>query len=131
LDWKSEYQEHLEVIAEKATKAPGDTLKILSAALDAFFGKPEQKKFKYAPSGLAFGFDTYAAEVLEQEKEEAKAHKIAEKDAEYDRVKAEYEDRADQERKRKRQQREANGEAVLGNNLELDPASLKGLLGQS
>ena len=82
MSWKPEYQELLEAVALKATQAEGDPFKILDGALDDFFADTEQRRFKYSPSGLNFGFDTYAVAVLEREAEAFKAQKRAKRDAE-------------------------------------------------
>jgi hypothetical protein len=78
--WKDENQGQLEAVVRKARKAPGDTGKILNGALDGFFADPAQLKYRYSPAGLAHGFDTYAAEVLEQEAEAFSARKRVERD---------------------------------------------------
>jgi len=79
--WKPEHQEHLYAVVLKATGAPGDTFTILTGALDGFFADPTQLKYRYSPAGLAHGFDTYTAPILEQEAEAFKAQKRAETDA--------------------------------------------------
>ena len=80
--WKDEHREQLEAVVRKARKAPGDTREILNGALDGFFADPAQLKFRYSPHGLAHGFDTYAADVLEQEAKAFNAQKRAKRDAE-------------------------------------------------
>jgi hypothetical protein len=74
-------------------------------------------------------WNQYVGPVREQVRAEARECRIAEGDAEYERVKVQYEARAEAERQRKRQQRQSNGEAVPGNNLGTDPASLADLIG--
>lgn len=109
LPWKPEHQGLLEAVALKASEAPGDTYKVLRSIVDAFFADSNQEKFKYAPSGLHYGFDKYAAPILEQAKAEARDRKRAEKDAEYVRIRDEYDERAWQEKQARKQEREQNG----------------------
>lgn len=111
-------RERLEAVARKAIDAPGDTVAILTGAVDAFFADPDQLKYRYSPAGLAYGFDRYAAEALGVEAEAFKAQKRAESDAAYQRAKAAHEARADEERKQRQRQREANGTPLRGRNLE-------------
>ncbi len=77
-----EHREKLQEVAEKATQAPGSTVAILTGAVDGFIVDPSQREFRYSPHGLAHGFDTYAADVLEQEAEAFNAQKRAKRDAE-------------------------------------------------
>ena len=78
--WKDKNQEQLEAVVRKARNAPGDTGKILNGALEGFFADAAQLKYWYSPAGLAHGFDTYAAPILEQEATEASARKRVEQD---------------------------------------------------
>lgn len=120
---KPEHQGLLEAVVLKATEAPGDTFKILAGGVDAFLADPDQRKFKYAPSGLNFGFAQYATPILEQEKAEASARKIAEKDAEYERIRDEYAERDWRQKQAQKQEREQNGtsrSSTPGGNLGTD-----------
>jgi hypothetical protein len=128
LPWKPEHQGLLEAVALKATEAPGDTFKVLTGGVDAFLADPDQRKFKYAPTGLNFGFATYAAPILEQENAEASARKIAEKDAEYERIRDEYAERDWRQKQAQKQEREQNGtsrSSTPGGNLGIDPQEWK------
>jgi hypothetical protein len=123
LPWKPEHQGLLEAVALKATGAPGDAFKVLTGGVDAFLADPDQRKFKYAPSGLNFGFAKYAAPILEQERAEASARKIAEKDAEYERIRDEYAERDWRQKQAQKQEREQNGtsrSSTPGGNLGTD-----------
>jgi len=77
-----EHREKLQEVVEKATQAPGSTVSILTGAVDGFIAAPSQREFRYSPHGLAHGFDTYAADVLEQEAEAFSAQKRAKRDEE-------------------------------------------------
>jgi hypothetical protein len=114
LPWKPEQQKLLEGIVQQASEAEGNTFKVLTGGVDAFLADPDQRKFKYAPSGLAFGFAKYAAPILEQEKAEASARKIAEKDAEYERIRDEYAEGAWRQKQAQKQEREQNGTSRSG-----------------
>ena len=107
--WKPEHQEQLEAVVLKATRAPGDTFKILNEALDGFFADPTQLKYRHSPAGLAHGFDKYAAPILEEERAEASARKIAEKEAEYERIRDEYAERDWRQKQAQKKEREQNG----------------------
>jgi hypothetical protein len=123
LRWKPEHQELLEGIVRQASEAEGDTFKVLTGGVDAFLADPDQRKFKYAPTGLNFGFATYAGPILEQEKAEASARKIAEKDAEYERIRDEYAERDWRQKQAQKQEREQNGtsrSSTPGGNLGID-----------
>jgi hypothetical protein len=78
--WKPEHQEHLESIVQQASEAEGDTFKVLTGGMDAFFKDLDQRKWRFAPPGLAWGFAEYAAPILEQEATEASARKRVEQD---------------------------------------------------
>jgi hypothetical protein len=78
--WKPEHQTHLESIVQQASEAEGDTFKVLTGGMDAFFKDPDQRKWRFAPPGLAWGFAEYAAPILEQEATEASARKRVEQD---------------------------------------------------
>jgi hypothetical protein len=126
--WKPEHQEHLESIVQQASEAEGDTFKVLTGGMDAFFKDPEQRKWRFAPPGLDWGFAEYAAPILEQGAAEASARKIAEKDAEYDRIRDEYAERDWQKKQARKRQREQNGtsrSSTPGGNLGTDPQEWK------
>jgi hypothetical protein len=126
--WKPEYQTHLEGIVRQASEAEGDTFKVLTGGMDAFFKDPEQRKWRFAPPGLDWGFAEYAAPILEQGAAEASARKIAEKDAEYDRIRDEYAERDWQKKQARKRQREQNGtsrSSTPGGNLGTDPQEWK------
>jgi hypothetical protein len=121
--WKPEYQTHLEGIVRQASEAEGDTFKVLTGGMDAFFKDPGQRKWRFAPPGLDWGFAEYAAPILEQENEEAKARKIADKTAEYERIRDEYAERDWRQKQAKKQEREQNGtsrSSTPGGNLATD-----------
>jgi hypothetical protein len=83
--WKPDYQLHLDSIIQKASEAKGDTCAILAAALDAFFADSEQQGFGCIPPGLDWKWDQFAGPYLEQIESEARARRIADKDAKYQR----------------------------------------------
>jgi hypothetical protein len=83
--WKADYLEHVESIALKASQAKGDTFKILTAALDAFFVDTEQQGFRCNPKGLDWKWDQFARPYLEQIELETRERRIAELDAKYQR----------------------------------------------
>ena len=70
---------------------------------------PIQRKYRHVPQGLLIGWNQYVAPVREQIEADARQRRIAERDAEYEREKAQYEARAEAERLRKRQERQSNG----------------------
>jgi len=116
--WKPEHREHLGDVALKASNSPGDAIGIMSAALDAFFADSSQAKYRYSPAGLAHGFDTYAAEALEQEAQALNDRKRAKRDAELEAIDAAIL-AADEAKKAKRKaerkaEREANGTSRAG-----------------
>jgi len=78
--WKPEHQTHLESIVQQASEAEGDTFKVLTGGMDAFFKDPDQRKWRFAPPGLAWGFAEYAAPILEQEAAQTRARKRVEQD---------------------------------------------------
>jgi hypothetical protein len=126
--WNADQLSHFDEIKRLASEEPEPTA-ILAAALPAFFTDESQRKFRHVPQGLLMHWNQYVGPVREQVRAEARECRIAEGDAEYERVKVQYEARAEAERQRKRQQRQSNGEAVPGNNLGTDPASLADLIG--
>jgi hypothetical protein len=128
ISWKPDQLGHFEELERKASEEldPDATTK---AAFDGFFADDGQRKYRHVPQGLLMFWDRYVGPVREQVRAEARERRIAEGDAEYERVKADYEARAEAERQQKRRQREANGEAVPGNNLGIDPAALPSLIG--
>lgn len=83
--WKPDYQPHLDSIVRKASDANGDTFAILTAALEAFFSDSEQQGFGCIPKGLDWKWDQFAGPYLEQIESEARARRIADKDAKYQR----------------------------------------------
>lgn len=99
--WNPKHQPHIDAVIRKAIEAEGDTFAILTAALDAFFADATQDPFAHIPPGLDHGFATYAGPYLERAAAEASDRRIAEKNEEYHRVKAEYEARAEADRQRK------------------------------
>ncbi|MBW2381059.1 MAG: hypothetical protein JRG70_16170 [Deltaproteobacteria bacterium] len=107
--WKPEYETHLEAVVQQALEAKGNTRKILTGALDGLFADPTQLKYRYSPAALVYGFDKYAAPILEQEAAQTSASKRAEKDAEYERIKAEYDARAEVKRLETRRPQQPNG----------------------
>jgi hypothetical protein len=119
--WKPDYQPHLDSIVRKASEATGDTFAILNAALDAFFADPDQQGFGCIPKGLDWKWDQFAGPYLQQAEAVSREQRIAEGEADYQRAKAEYEARADADRKRRQQ--EANGPVGIG------PEQLAALIG--
>jgi hypothetical protein len=117
----NEHREKLQEVAEKATRAPGSTVAILTGAVDGFLADLSQREYRYSPHGLAHGFDTYAADVLEQEKAEASARKRVEQDKKLAAIDKRILEKEEREKAEKRRQREANGAAVPANNLGINP----------
>ena len=119
--WKPDYQPHLDSIVHRASEATGDTFAILNAALDAFFADPDQQGFGCIPKGLDWKWEQFAGPYLQQAEAASREQRIAEGEADYQRAKAEYEARADADRKRRQQ--EANGPVGIG------PEQLAALIG--
>jgi hypothetical protein len=107
--WKPEYQTHLEAIVRQASEAEGDTFKVLTGGVDAFFKDPEQRKWRFAPPGLDWGFAEYAAEVLEQEAAEASARKRIEQEKKLAAIDAAILAKDEEKKAARRAEREANG----------------------
>ena len=105
-------REHLEAVARKAIDAPGDTVAILTGAVGVFFADDTQRKYRYSPAGLAHGFDTYAAEVLERQAEAFKAQKRAAQDEKLKAIDAAIFAREAQQKAARQRQPEANGTAA-------------------
>jgi hypothetical protein len=110
--WKSDYQPHLDSIVQRASEATGDTFAILNAALDAFFADPDQQGYGCIPKGLDWKWDQFAGPYLQQAEAVSREQRIADREADYQRAKAEYEARDDADRKRREQ--EANDPVGIG-----------------
>lgn len=83
----------------------------MNAALDAFFADPDQQGYGCIPKGLDWKWDQFAGPYLQQAEAVSREQRIADNEAEYKRVKAEYEARdwkEKQARKQKPRQRKAN-----------------------
>ena len=123
--WKPEHQTHLESIVQQASEAEGDTFKVLTGGMDAFFKDPDQRKWRFAPPGLAWGFAEYAAPILEQEATEASARKRVEQDEKLAALDAAILARDAEEKAARRAERKANetpGEREAEAVAELVPA---------
>jgi hypothetical protein len=99
--WKPDYQPHLDSIVRKASEAAGDTIAILTAALDAFFADSEQQRFGCIPPGLDWKWDQFAGPHLEQAAADERKCKAAAAERRYQEAKR----RADEEHMQKVQAR--------------------------
>jgi len=105
--WKPDQLSHFDEIERRASEEP-DPVAILAAALDGFFADESQRTFHHVPQGLLMHWNQYVAPVREQIEADARQRRIAERAAEYERVKAQYEARAEAERLQRRLQRQPN-----------------------
>jgi hypothetical protein len=123
-NWTS-YQIHFDSIVRQAAEQPGDTLAAMGSAMDAFLADPDQQQYgDHSPQSLAKLFHRYVAQHREQIEALESKRKAEAAERRHQEAKAAAEAKHWQEVQAKQRQRQSNGEAVPGNNLGIDPASL-------
>jgi hypothetical protein len=111
--WKPDYQPHLDSIVRKASEAAGDTIAILTAALDAFFADSEQQRFGCIPPGLDWKWDQFAGPYLEQTAAEERKRKREAAEQRYQEAKRLAEAEHMQKVRERAQRQEQNGQGPM------------------